>query len=175
MKIYHIITFPISKCFPRQIGCSWTRLVVGKCSLSRQLNSHIALLGNLSYRESLPLCCPIQFMSDRCKFDLNAAHACEEAIGYTFHDSMLLWEALQADGSVPCMFVQGRCSVGNKRLAIVCGRVLDLLLACKCYPGHFETAVFDDMRHDVTTNDSLESIGNRNQLERFITRTPGVV
>lgn len=31
------------------------------------------------------------------------------------------------------------------------------------------------MRHEVTTNDSLESIGNRYQLARLITRVPGVV
>ncbi|KAL9020564.1 MAG: hypothetical protein Q9185_002150 [Variospora sp. 1 TL-2023] len=43
------------------------------------------------------------------------------------------------------------------------------------YLGHFDGAVFDDMRHDVTTNGSLENIGNRNQLERFITRAPGAV
>lgn len=30
------------------------------------------------------------------------------------------------------------------------------------------------MRHEVTTNDSLEAVDKINQLDRFITRAPGV-
>lgn len=34
---------------------------------------------------------------------MKKAHACKEAIGYTFHNPILLWEAIQAEGSIHCI------------------------------------------------------------------------
>lgn len=79
----------------------------------------------------------------KAQIDLRDTRACEEVIGYTFHIPLLLWEALQADGSFPCTYLQGRYAVGNKRLTIVGDRVLDLLLARKWYYTMLERCTCD--------------------------------
>lgn len=68
--------------------------------------------------------------------DLDNTHACETAIGYKFSDPWLLWEALQAPRSWPCLQLIPRYEKGNMRLAIVGDRILDFLLALKWYPTY---------------------------------------
>lgn len=63
--------------------------------------------------------------------DLLKTHSCERAIGYQFREPLLLWEALLAYEASPHL---PRYSEGNKRLAILGDRILDLLLALKWYP-----------------------------------------
>ncbi|KAL8650224.1 MAG: hypothetical protein Q9210_003952 [Variospora velana] len=86
-------------------------------------------------------------------------------------------EALQADGSVPWFLICSWLASGIIPWSIDVSLTTEIpwRAAADTIAGHFVVAVFDDMRHDVTTNDSLENIGNRNQLECFITRAPGVV
>lgn len=66
--------------------------------------------------------------------DLSQVHDCQEAIGYTFQDELLLWEALQASGSLICHGTIPRYRAGNTRLAIVGDKLLDLLLSLEWYP-----------------------------------------
>lgn len=74
-------------------------------------------------------------MASRFMPDLTLPHACERLIGYTFQDSMYLWEALQALGSTYCLTgTQPRLESGNERLAVIGYRVLELLLALNWYP-----------------------------------------
>ena len=63
--------------------------------------------------------------------DILKAQACERAIGYQFHEPLLLWEALQTEGPYTQL---PRYLEGNKRLAILGDKILDLLLALKWYP-----------------------------------------
>lgn len=72
-------------------------------------------------------------------------HACQQTIGYTFQDPTLLWEALQADGSIACLGATGRFESGNKRLAIVGDRVLDLMLSLKWYPTWQDRGMFESV------------------------------
>lgn len=59
----------------------------------------------------------------------------QTVIGYTFKKSRLLWEALQAAGS-PVLRIGNRNLLdGNKRLAILGDRVLELALADDWYEG----------------------------------------
>lgn len=56
-------------------------------------------------------------------------------INYNFNDPLILWEALQAAGS-PVHSISGRRLLdGNKRLAILGDRVLELALAESWYKG----------------------------------------
>ena len=55
--------------------------------------------------------------------DLSKAHACEECIGYTFKDPMILWEALQWPSN----------KSSSLRSALVGDKVLDLLIAQTWY------------------------------------------
>lgn len=72
-------------------------------------------------------------MADRDALELERTHACEDMLGYTFKDILLLWEALQADGALISRGSMPRYRAGNKRLAIVGDRVLELLLALRWY------------------------------------------
>lgn len=59
----------------------------------------------------------------------------QAVIGYTFKKPFLLWEALQAAGS-PVLRIGNRNLLdGNKRLAILGDRVLELALADDWYEG----------------------------------------
>lgn len=77
--------------------------------------------------------CPFQHVLSA---NLDNTHACEDAIGYKFHNPWLLWEALQAAGSPVCQLNIPRYEEGNMRLAIVGDRILDLLLALSWYPTY---------------------------------------
>ncbi len=71
---------------------------------------------------------------ERIKVDLAHTHECEKTIGYTFQQPMLLWQALSAAGSYNMEANSANYGGGNKRLAIVGDRILDLLLALEWYP-----------------------------------------
>ncbi len=65
----------------------------------------------------------------------NMVNGAQEVIKYTFSDPLILWEALQATGS-PVHSIGGRRLLdGNKRLAILGDRVLELALAEGWYEG----------------------------------------
>ncbi len=70
---------------------------------------------------------------------LTELFACEAIIGYGFQDQLLLWEALQADGSPICSTDAPRYQEGNKRLAVLGEAALNLLLASKWYPTMRDT------------------------------------
>ncbi|KAL9596605.1 MAG: hypothetical protein Q9219_005688 [cf. Caloplaca sp. 3 TL-2023] len=105
--------------------------------------------------------------------DLTRTHACEQVIGYEFKGPLLLWEALQADGSPIALGCNPRFRSGNKRLAVVGDRVLDLLLSLKWYPTWEERLEFDKLRNKVVSNKALVEVGQGNRLERFITPAAG--
>ncbi|KAL9008018.1 MAG: hypothetical protein Q9173_006818 [Seirophora scorigena] len=58
---------------------------------------------------------------------------------------------------------------GNKRLAIVGDRVLELLVAIKWYPTWGKRGTYNQLSLDTTSNTSLERIGILNRLERYMT------
>ncbi len=65
----------------------------------------------------------------------NMINGAQGVINYNFNDPLILWEALQAAGS-PVHAINGRRLLdGNKRLAIVGDRVLELALAEGWYEG----------------------------------------
>ncbi|KAL8718023.1 MAG: hypothetical protein Q9181_008244 [Wetmoreana brouardii] len=105
--------------------------------------------------------------------DLTLTHACEATIGYRFHKPTLLWEALQADGSVIYSSGSPRYEEGNKRLAIVGDKILDFLLSLKWYHTWEKRVVFDKLRNEVTSNASLDTRGLANSLDRYISQAPG--
>ncbi|KAL8933861.1 MAG: hypothetical protein Q9216_006184, partial [Gyalolechia sp. 2 TL-2023] len=91
--------------------------------------------------------------------DLTAAHAFEVILGYTFHQPLHLYEALLASGSILTLGPYSRFPSGNKRLAIIGDRILDLLLSLRWYPTGEERATFDGLRNNVTSNRNLEAVG----------------
>ncbi|KAI4184248.1 MAG: hypothetical protein L6R41_004880 [Letrouitia leprolyta] len=109
-------------------------------------------------------------MSDHPSYnpDLPTIHACEVVLGYTFHNPFYLQEALLAAGSHLTFGPHPRFRSGNKRLAIIGDRVLDLLLSLQWYPTWEERLTFDTLRNDVTSNMNLEAVGVRNGLGRFV-------
>lgn len=72
--------------------------------------------------------------SHKYKPSLNKTHACEQLLGYQFREPLLLWEALQVGYATESLPQMPRYVEGNKRLAIVGDRVLELLVAIKWYP-----------------------------------------
>lgn len=109
----------------------------------------------------------VPYFDSSIKIDpgLAKTHACEQVIGYQFHEPLLLWEALQAYNTHAHL---PRYVEGNKRLAIIGDYVLDLLLALKWYPTWANRGAFSILREKVTSNDSLERTGKINKLRRFI-------
>ncbi|KAL8994158.1 MAG: hypothetical protein Q9188_007146, partial [Gyalolechia gomerana] len=105
--------------------------------------------------------------------DLTATHACEAILGYTFHHPLHLYEALLASGSALTLGPHPRFRSGNKRLAIIGDRILDLLLSLAWYPTGEERLTFDTLRNNVTSNKNLEAVGTRNGLGSFVTLAEG--
>ena len=64
---------------------------------------------------------------------LNVTHDVEMTIGHTFNDPLILWEALQAAGSIVRSAGPRRFPDGNKRLAMIGDTVLKLVLVTKWY------------------------------------------
>lgn len=64
-----------------------------------------------------------------------AIRRCEYILGYQFQNRFLLWEALHCTEPITPTFMttERRFAEGNKRLAVVGDRVLDLLLTMKWY------------------------------------------
>lgn len=84
---------------------------------------------------------------EQINVDLGHTFECEKTIGYTFQQPMLLWQALQAAGSYNIEATKANYGGGDKRLAIVGDRILDLLLALEWYPTPWvegESHVQDD-------------------------------
>ena len=65
-------------------------------------------------------------MSDR-------THGVEVIIGYNFDDPLILWEALQAAGSIVRSAGTRRFPDGNKRLAVLGDTILKLVLQQEWY------------------------------------------
>ncbi len=59
----------------------------------------------------------------------------ESVIGYDFQDPLILWEALQAAGSGVTSAGTRRFPDGNKRLAILGNKILELCLVITWYNG----------------------------------------
>ncbi|KAL8909412.1 MAG: hypothetical protein Q9207_000247 [Kuettlingeria erythrocarpa] len=100
---------------------------------------------------------------------LNRTYACEKTLGYSFEDILLLWEALQADGALISRGSMPRYRAGNKRLAIVGDRVLELLLSLKWYDTYQDRLTYTTLSQSINSNKSLDFIGRRNHLDRYIT------
>ena len=64
---------------------------------------------------------------------LNMTHDVERVIGRTFSDPLILWEALQAAGSIVRSAGPRHFPDGNKRLAIIGDTVLKLVLVTRWY------------------------------------------
>ncbi|KAL8946420.1 MAG: hypothetical protein Q9222_007181 [Ikaeria aurantiellina] len=110
------------------------------------------------------------------------ASECEDVIGYTFTNTILLLEALQANGPLLCSSLRTECYIkgntgryceGNMRLAVVGDRILDFLLALKWYPTWEPRGQYNALRNSVTTNTSLNQIGVQHGLSRYITVANG--
>lgn len=82
----------------------------------------------------LPDPAPPGDLARRLAPNLVKTHACEEVLGYRFRNPWLLWETLQANGSLVCFMSLPRYEEGNMRLAILGDKILDFLLAMKWYP-----------------------------------------
>lgn len=61
--------------------------------------------------------------------------AVEVIISYDFKDPLILWEAIQAPGSIGNYFGRRRLPDGNKRLALLGDSVLKLVLVKEWYKG----------------------------------------
>ncbi|KAL8657666.1 MAG: hypothetical protein Q9226_001696 [Calogaya cf. arnoldii] len=106
-----------------------------------------------------------------------AVNGVEAIIAYPFRDRFILWEALQAAGSpVSLMGGAGGRSIpnGNKRLAVLGDKLLDLVLCEQWYPDGQAKGVYDQLRQRVGSNNNLNSIGNQAGLHTFINRAGGV-
>lgn len=64
---------------------------------------------------------------------LNITGAVENIIGYNFNDPLILWEALQAAGSMVRSAGSRRFPDGNKRLAVLGDTILKLVLVQEWY------------------------------------------
>ncbi|KAL8810947.1 MAG: hypothetical protein Q9223_001962 [Gallowayella weberi] len=96
---------------------------------------------------------------------------CEQTIGYFFQDKLLLFEALQADGSPICSEEIPRYHEGNRRLAVVGDLVLSLLAAAEWYPtwNAEGESVFKKERSDEVVRTALDSVGRDIELHRHLT------
>ena len=67
---------------------------------------------------------------------VTSVHGVEHIIGYQFNDPSMIWEALQAAGSPVLRIGNRRLVEGNKRLAVLGDKVLDLALAEAWHEGN---------------------------------------
>ncbi|KAL8704713.1 MAG: hypothetical protein Q9201_002137 [Fulgogasparrea decipioides] len=104
-----------------------------------------------------------------------STHACEKKIGYKFKDPLLLFEALQSQGSWTAVTSGPRLAEGNKRLAVLGDKVLDLLLAMKWYPTWEKRGIFDRLRNEVTSNENFLAVCVNADLQQFISLPNGGV
>ncbi|KAI4237827.1 MAG: hypothetical protein L6R40_005852 [Gallowayella cf. fulva] len=118
----------------------------------------------------LPDPAPPGDLARRLAPNLVKTHACEEVLGYRFRNPWLLWETLQANGSLVCFMSLPRYEEGNMRLAILGDKILDFLLAMKWYPTFEKRAAFDRLRTQVTSNASFIEVGNCYGLSQYIDR-----
>ncbi|KAL8933081.1 MAG: hypothetical protein Q9211_005974 [Gyalolechia sp. 1 TL-2023] len=136
-----------------------------KSSFYSKLKSIFSTSSSKSPTEGTQEDAPYFDPSPNSNTDTIKTRACEQVIGYQFHQPLLLWEALHVHNSSPST---PRYVEGNKRLAIVGDKILDLLLALKWYPTWTDRRAFSTLRYDVTSNKSLENAGNINQLDRYL-------
>lgn len=106
-----------------------TANIRAESSVARPLNRTASVSASSDKTSSVPFINSIE----------GTAHIrrCEQQLGYQFRNTSLLWQALHWNErmkSYPAaMRKESRLAVGNKRLALVGDRVLDLLLTLKWY------------------------------------------
>lgn len=116
--------------------------------------------------------------------------AVQDIIRYQFTERLILWEAMQAAGSM-VRSAGGREFVdGNKRLAVIGDTVLQLVLAETWYGGSASRGILDSActggdivlmqvaeqfsqtLSQVASNANLDSIGRQRGLQRFVNGNP---
>lgn len=116
--------------------------------------------------------------------------AVQDIIGYQFTERLILWEAMQAAGSM-VRSAGGREFVdGNKRLAVIGDTVLQLVLAEEWYRGGTSRGIlhgaytsarsvlmqaaeqFSQTLSQVASNANLDRIGRQRGLQRFVNGNP---
>lgn len=122
---------------------------------------------------------------------IHSIHGVENIIGYQFTNTCVIWEALQAAGS-PVYVIGNRILLdGNKRLAVLGDKVLDLALAEAWHEGDdargnrnhtrkdplglyadFHPVRFDQIRQQVGGNPNLDRIGRATGLVAFVVHSP---
>ncbi|KAL8807259.1 MAG: hypothetical protein Q9182_000764 [Xanthomendoza sp. 2 TL-2023] len=106
----------------------------------------------------------------------HAVDGVEAVIGYKFDDRFLLWEALQAAGSMVCLTGGAgnrKMPNGNKRLAVLGDTVLQLVLVELWYASGQERGTFDQLRQRVGSNTNLNNTGVQARLDTFVERAAG--
>lgn len=93
---------------------------------------------------------------------------CESSISYRFSDQHLGWEALQMAGNGVLKSGDRVFLNGNKRLAILGGFVLSLLLSQDWYGSDAVEGLWDQKRQQITSNANLAAVGNDRALEECI-------
>ncbi|KAF6221564.1 hypothetical protein HO133_002420 [Letharia lupina] len=99
----------------------------------------------------------------------------EEIIGYQFSDPWTIWEALQAAGSPVQTIGNRRLVGGNRRLAVLGDRVLDLAIAEAWHEGMEARVRFDQIRQAVGGNLNLDRIGRVTGLVAFVNQNPSTL
>lgn len=112
----------------------------------------------------------------------------QNIIGYTFEDHFILWEALQAPGSITRLFGRRNMPDGNKRLAILGDTIMKLVLIEEWYEGaedrgknqipiHRPYSVLTERAgrasqivSDVGSNVNLDRVGRLHRLDQHINR-----
>ncbi|KAL8769521.1 MAG: hypothetical protein Q9209_004582 [Squamulea sp. 1 TL-2023] len=103
----------------------------------------------------------------------NAVAGVEAIIGYTFNDKFLLWEALQAAGSNVSIAGTRTITDGNKRLAVVGDKILELVLAERWYGSGQVRGTWDEVRRRVGCNQNLYAVGVQTGLNAFVNLAGG--
>ncbi|CAD6593755.1 MAG: hypothetical protein ASARMPRED_007912 [Alectoria sarmentosa] len=99
-------------------------------------------------------------------------HGVENIIDYQFTNTGMIWEALQAAGSPVYVIGNRRLVDGNKRLAVLGDKVLDLALAEAWHEGDDARVRFDQIRQQVAGNPNLDRIGRATGLVAFVIHSP---
>lgn len=118
---------------------------------------------------------------------MDRIHGVEAIIGYQFTETSMIWEALQAAGSGVYAIGNRYLYKGNKGLAVLGDKVLDLALALAWHeaagaPGNklhimerhlrlgadLDPAEYDRIRQSVADNITLDRIGRATGLVAFV-------
>lgn len=104
--------------------------------------------------------------------ELNMIHRVEDVIGYKFKDNDIVWEALQAAGSVVRQSGNRSFREGNKRLAIVGDAVLKLALVEDWYDGEEAREMANHILSTVASNANLNKVGRLHGLDELVNTNP---